>query len=312
MATSNSIDFKSTAQELIHDSAAIVKVIAPGETLSGSNYATCERILNRQLKAYQAKGLNLFTKTEVVIFQGSGSQSYDLSASGDHACNASELIETEIGADEASGQTVITVDSTTGMAASDYIGIEQDDDTIHWTTIVSVDDATTVTISSATTAASTTDNNVYTYTTRLNRPMDIVSARYKNDSGNETKLNKVAREQYFTQNVKSSNGQPNIFYYDPQLNAGKLYVWPVITNLNGYITATAIRTVEDIDSSADNFDFPAEWELAISLNLAVLIGRVLGRSEESIALEQMARDELVDAMMWDNEHTSLHLIPRRD
>lgn len=311
MATSNSVDFKSTKQEMIADAATLVKITRPGEDLSGEDYTFASRTLNRLLKSFQAKGLNLFAKSEVVIFLKSNNRKYSLSAAGDHACLVSDLVETEIGADEALGQTVITVDSTAGMSASDYVGIEQDDNTIHWSTIVSVDDLTTITIAEATTAAATSNNNVYTYTNRINRPMDILSIRYKNDYNNETALNKDARQDYFDRSNKLSLGQANYFYYDPQNDAGELYVYPISTDMSGYLRATVVRVLEDVDNGADNFDFPTEWELAIQLNLAVLLGRALGKTEEALALKEEANLALQEARMWDNEHASLYLIPRQ-
>jgi hypothetical protein len=71
-------------------------------------------------------------------------------------------VDSEIKTGEPSGETVIDVDSTTGMLAGDVIGIELDDGTWDWSTIVSVDDADTVTITDVLTDDVAVDNDVVT------------------------------------------------------------------------------------------------------------------------------------------------------
>ena len=55
-----------------------------------------------------------------------------------------------------------------GCTRSDTILIELDDDTLHSTTIVSVDTSTTLTITTGLASAAADNNNVYTYTLAQN------------------------------------------------------------------------------------------------------------------------------------------------
>lgn len=59
--------------------------------------------------------------------------------------------------------TTMEVDSTTGMLAGDKVGIELDDDTIHWTTIASVTDGDTFELTDGIPAggAAAIDNDIY-------------------------------------------------------------------------------------------------------------------------------------------------------
>ena len=72
-------------------------------------------------------------------------------------------IETTIGADEATGQTIITVDSSTGMSAEEKIAIVLDIGSLHTTTIGSVTNSTTIVIDDALPSKASKDNRVYTY-----------------------------------------------------------------------------------------------------------------------------------------------------
>lgn len=72
-------------------------------------------------------------------------------------------IETTIGADEATGQTTITVASSTGMTAAEKIAIILDIGTIHATTVSSVTNSTTIVIDDALTGKASSGNRVYTY-----------------------------------------------------------------------------------------------------------------------------------------------------
>lgn len=72
-------------------------------------------------------------------------------------------IETTIGADEETGQTTITVDSSTGMAATSRIAIILDNGNLHTTTISSVTNSTTIVIDDALTGKASDGNRVYTY-----------------------------------------------------------------------------------------------------------------------------------------------------
>lgn len=114
---------------------------------------------------------------------------YNLNASsGDEASNNSTVVETTISAAEASGQTVLSVTSSTGMTASDVVLIEMDDGTVHSTTIASVDSATQITVTAATDDTAATGNAVFSFTSKLERPLKIVNARLRDQDGNDREL----------------------------------------------------------------------------------------------------------------------------
>lgn len=99
-------------------------------------------------------------------------------------------------------------------------------------------------------------------TVTANRPIRIAYAYVRNPQNIDILLTQVSKSDYDDIPNKTAAGQPTTFYYDPTLDNGTLYTWPVI-NATGYSVVVAVqRQVEDIASGASstqNFDLPQEW-----------------------------------------------------
>lgn len=306
MATSNSTNFNMTANEIISDAFRLCKVLGVGESLSGDDYSLGLRQLNRMIKSWQAQGIHLWCETEGIVFCDNGQASFQLGGSSPDEATTEE-IKTEIAAAASSGATSLTVDSTSGMAASDKIGIVVDDGTVHWTTIVSVDSSTTLTITTGIDAAAAVDNHVYAYTSDMTRPLDISSVRIENEAGNETILTKLSRADYFNIPDKDKAGLSNSFYFDRQRDFGKLYIWPVPDDGVYRLRVTFSRQIEDFDSSTDNPDLPSEWLDALTYNLAVRLDDYYLGADVDNKLLLKATDLLDGLKGWDSEHSSYKL-----
>jgi len=260
MATSGSINFTMTAADIINRAFSLCGLKQESIPLEAQKLQTGIEHLNMLIKSQSANGIQLWTKTEAVLFLDAGKESYLLGANGDKSCREDDFIATELTADAAATATVLTVSSTTGMAASDNIGIELDDGTRQWTTIVSVDSSTQLTITAGLTSVASTSNSIFTYTTLLERPLEILQARRKKyGEDSEIEIYLISRERYFNQSDKSTEGVVTQAYYSPQLDDGILYVWGTSDSVKRYLTFTFKRTLQDIDSSTNNLDFPQEW-----------------------------------------------------
>ena len=311
MATSGSVDYNRTAEQVIRDALELLQVISPYETLEGNDYSTCLVTLNLMIKAWQAQGLHLWTEQEGVLFLNDDQLSYNLGGtSPDKASD--NIYKTEISTAEASGQTVLSVDSTTSMSVSDQIGVVLDSGAIHWST-VSSKTATTVTIASATTGAAAVGNNVYTYTTALGRPLHISSVRLLSDDDIETELMSLSRMQYFRIPNKTTSGTPTQYFLDKQRTVTKMYIYPVSDNAERRIRFTYKRIMEDIDSSTNDFDFPQEWLACLTYNLAVWVAPKYNLEEKVSAggtsIAAIATQNLQLLKQWDQEHVSLYVRP---
>lgn len=309
MSTSNSVDFNLTAQEIITQAYRKLGVIRTDTVASGSLYSHALINLNAMIKSWQSMGIHLWTESLAYIFITAGQSSYKFGGTSPDRI-ASESIKTELSADEASGETVLSVDDSTNMAAADVVGIELDDGTLQWTTIVSVDSSTQITVTDALTDDASSGNNIYAYTSAVTqRPYKIKSMRLIQDSGSEILMSKLSREQYLNIANKASTAQPTQYYVDRQRDHTRIFVYGTANHAKDRLVVSYSRLIEDFDNSTDDQDFPQEWLEAMYYNLAVRLapehqkeGKI-GSGPGSIAdmamqtLRALAGDDQEDAVL---------------
>lgn len=202
-----------------------------------------------------------------------------------------------------------------GISQGDFIGIQMDDGTLHWD-IVSNEPAhlAGVIISLSLAYSGIPDdaaegNIVYSYTSKSIRPIEILSARLKDNTGSVTSLTRMSSiEDYLLLAQPTNVGTPNSFFYDPGVDNGTLYVWPVPTNMKQVIQCQARMPIYDVDSSAQNCYFPKEWIKAIKLNLAVELCPYFSR-DPSQYLYAEAQKALQEAKRFENRYGTLKFNP---
>jgi hypothetical protein len=311
MSTSGSTDFSLTTNQIVQDILELCQVAGIGDSVPGEDYSSVVRTLNLMIKAWQTEGIQLHTETEAILFLEDGKSKYQLGGSGaDRASN--EIIKTEISADEASGQTTLSVDDSSDMAASDIIGIELDDNTIHWTTISSIPNSTSVIVNSAITDDASSGNNVYAYTTAMGRPINISQARLLKDDGTIIVLQPRSRKEYFSRPNRNATGNPTEYFVDYQRDKTFISFYPVPDNVSSRIELSYRRIVEDFDSSADEPDFQQFAIAAITYNGAVWVGRKYGKDISQTDIGVIATQSLQSLKGYDQERTSLKIRPRID
>lgn len=285
MTTTNSYDFTVSRDNLITDALLHIGVIGEGETPSANAVTEAARLLNMMVKMRSADGMPLWALKRGYILPFTGASSI---ASDSHVVMSYD--HTTIGADEAASQTTITVTSSSAMTAADQIGIEQDDNTVLWTTIASVDDGTTITLDDALTAAASSGNHIYSYTAssqRIQKPLRIMGAsRLEQSSGATTMIEVEDREDYFAISNRTTASVPTLVYYTPEstvltnLDNGQFFVWPRFNNGDYVIEFTYHRPFQDFDAASDNPDFPPAFYLPLMLELAALLGPRYGVPKE--------------------------------
>ena len=312
MAVSGSKNFSITRSDVIATALRRIGVFDEADTVSGDATTTASVALNLMVKEWVADGADIFLRTESTLFLQPDTKSYALST--DHITDS--YVETTLSAAEASGQTVISVTSSTGMTAADFVGIKMDDNTIHWTTIASVDSATQITIDTATDDDAASGNKVYTYTTKSDRPQKLLYAFRSDINGFDTEITIIGENDYRAQSNKSSDGPPVEVWYNPQGNqaTGKLHVWPDDGGKNwDKIVLIAQHLPDDFDASSDNPDFPIEWGNALVWGLAAEIASEYGLTEQEQArLWSIANHKLNKMLDYDSENASVIFALDRD
>ena len=265
MATSGSTDFLLTRNQIITEALALIRVASEEEPLTAAMVEDASRSLNMMVKAWQADGLHLWTKTQGTLFLQQGQQSYVLGpGSTDHATTS--FAQTTLSASAAAGASTISVASASGIATTYYIGIQLDGGTMQWTTVNGAPVGTT--LAAVLTGAAASGNTVFCYQTKIVRPVRIIDAQRRDSEGVDIPVDILERPDYFSQANKASRSYTNQIYYDRQNTNGRLYVWPTAEDVRDTLRFTFERPMDDFDDPENDPDLPPEWLEALVYNLA--------------------------------------------
>lgn len=311
MATSGEVSFTMTALEVVNKAFGKIGVKVAEQALEADEYQDGQDTLNLMIKSWGAQGLHLWTKDEGVLFLDIGKTDYNLGPEGDEACQLDDFIGTTSTAANVATDITVQVPSTAGMEVFDFIGIELDDKTRFWSTILLIDSDTQVTLDNAFLGPSKSGSTVFTFTNLIQRPQRVLSYRRKTfNDDNEIPVISWSRDQYFNQVNKNSTGTVVNAYYSPQLENGRMYVWQTASSINDLVRFTFERPMQDIVDSSDTLDFPVEWLEAIIYNLAArLVDDYDVPPAKGDRVTQKAVSFLDDLLGWDEEMESLNLQP---
>ena len=304
MAVSGSKNFAVTRADIIEGALAKIGEYDAGEAIPGDETKRAAASLNLMVKSWVARGIDIWLRDEITVFLAADQQSYALGT--DHATRTIQG-ETTLSSAAASTVTSLTVTSSSGMTAADNVGVKLNDNTIHWTTIVSVDSATAITITTGLASAAASGKKVYAYTTKAGRPQKIVYAyrRDKNDIDNEVSI--IGESEYMRQSNKGSSGPPVEIWYQPTLTTGTLFVWPVDGGANWDKLMLSVQYLpDDFDAASDNPEFPIEWGDVLVYGLADQLAPEYGLPlRERAFLKQEAEFKLEEALAYDTENASV-------
>lgn len=308
MATSGTSTFATTRNQIINHAARLVGAARPGESIGAGKIGNFEYALNSMVKHWQATGLRVWTISEGVLVPQASQKKYSIgTGSTDHTALESDFFTTVLTADEDAGQTVISVDDTDDIAASDNVGVLMSDGTMHWST-VSSKSSTTITIADALTEDAVTDTVVFTYTTKLVRPLKIeLMRRYDVFTDTQTEIDMVARRDFRELSSPYSVGEFTQAFYDKKLSAGELSFWPVPATIRSIAKFTFRRPIEDFNAAGDNPDLPQEWILCLGFNLAKIMIPEYGVGQQrSAEIKEQAALLYDDVTNFDREDESIN------
>lgn len=312
MATSNSIDLIVNAGDIIQEALEILGVLPEGDAPTQDQIDSSIRTLNFMIKSWQTRKLNLWALQRLYMFPQKNTSEYSLSSSSSTKFT-SQYYQTQTSAASSSGGSTITVDADTNISNADVIGVELDGGTIQWTTVNGAPAANVVTLTDTLTDNVSIDAMVFNYTTVGNRPMRIEEAYRRSYSGStytDIPIDIMSRIEYFELNNKLSDGVINQVYYDPQISAGNLFVWPQTSVETDLLVMWVRRTLADFDATSDDVDFPQEWYMCLAWNLAMWLNTKYGVSNETyMKVVRGAQELLVDAESFDIEDTSIDFQP---
>lgn len=312
-------DFNITAVDLVKSSLRVVGAIEEAETPDASQLQDGIQALNLLIKSWQRQGPHLWRKTEGVLFLNNDQFRYLLGPTGDRSCEETDFIETRMAGAQLSGATSITVDSTAGMVTADTIGVFVNASLRHWTTIVSVDSSTTLTITDGLPANTLDDATVFTFTNLIQRPLRIIHGRRRAGGPNVSEIPTfpLSRGYYFDLTTRATaKGLPVEHHYEPIIQVvngrrnGELFLWPVPNNVDYLFKFTFTKPLSDIDTNSDFSDFPQEWLDALKFNLAKKIMHEYRLPiPERQEIKQEAAETLEGVLDFDRENAPTRIMP---
>jgi hypothetical protein len=266
MTTSGQIIYNPNRDVIIKSALRLIGGYSTGSKPTGDQMEDANEALNLMIKSWQIQGF-LWVKEFVTMFTVKDQRIYDLpGANGATSYNQSNLDGALVITD-----TVLTVNSSAGMAAGDIFGTMLSDNSLDWDTIVSVDSATQVTLTTGLAGAASDNAVVYSYAVAdaLYRPTRIFHSNRLLPCNSEVPLTQMGRDDYQDLTNKKSEGTPVQLYFDPQLATAKLYLWPVPQNATERIVLSVDRPLQVMIDSSNTADLPEEWIEVIKYGLAV-------------------------------------------
>lgn len=294
MATSGSVNYNVNALALLNGAYANIGVLSAERPLSAYQVALGLTKLNLIVKQWQgsndfAAGVKMFSRKRAYVFLQKNQASYSLGSTGDHA--TASYVTTTISATEAAGQTVLSIASEVGITALDNIGIVLDTGFIQWTTVASTG-VGTVTVNSALTSQAAAGNKVFAYTTKMFRPLEILTSSLRASDGTDTPINFMDLYEYESLYNKAEVGDPTKQYYEAQSINGVMYLDLTPEDVTSVIRLVYLAPIEDLDITTDDLSYPQVWyralEAQLSLDLCLPFNRPITDALKTVLTQSLA------------------------
>jgi hypothetical protein len=313
MATSGSVNYTQNTNQIIQGGLRHLGMYSVGRTVSNEIMALAQECLN-DLVLELSLSPHLWTESEGYLFPTIQTAEFSIGpdSTDANAVDKSDAVITRVDGAHSAADTTILVESATGMAISDKIGIVLTNKNIQWTTISNIS-SNTITIASGLTSAASDHGMVYTYTNKINKPMSIDHVRRLHgfDSGStstlqETALGVRSRFEYLDMSNKTQNGTPTSYYTKKARDNMKIFLWPRPSDASYYYTFNYFKRIEDFDNGTDSPDFPAEWIPFLKIALAIRMAPSVGKDQKMESLILLASQYLQKLEGFDSE--TVHMI----
>lgn len=340
MTTSGTVTYRNTRDQIIYGALRLCSAYDPENTSgpTAGQISNASETLNQMVKAWEAKGLQLWERKNAVIFPQKSQGIYVLGSpgpAGDHACLSTPLgsgfVQTTLASSAASGASSIVVTTTSGLSTTGItvtsitnaynIGIELDSGTVQWTTVSGSPSGTTVTLAATLTGAAAAGNQVFCYQTKLIRPLRIIDAfthqlngsgtGYPTSGGSQIPVRIISKEEYNRFGNKAAVGTPIQLAYETQANTGYVYVYPNFLNADQILFIEITKPIEDFNSSSDDFDLPQEWGEVLKFQLAIRLAPEYEVPREKFEqIKELATAAFMFVDNGDQEQASILLQPQ--
>ena len=153
-----------------------------------------------------------------------------------------------------------------------------------------------------------------------NKFLKLTDVVYRDSSGEDTRMEPLARQEYWDlPNKDDTSSMPTQYYYDPQRTQAlsTIYIWPAPDSTGAgsgeTMEVTGQLLFQDIDTAGDgssNIDVPQEWLETITYGLAVRLAPHFGLDMvQRSVLRKEYQQMLQESLSWDTEQESVKFAP---
>jgi hypothetical protein len=285
VTTSSAWSFTVAAADIVREMMLNVGAIGEAEVATAQEYTDCLRKLNMLVKQWMGKqdfapGLKMWTRQRGDLFLGNTKFQYQLGPTGDNwavgvtggAFNQN-YNQTTLTTSAAQGATALTVASSANINVNDFIGVLVGAD-IFWTTVVAAGGgAVNLAGGSGLPGAASAGAYVWNYTTKGQRPVNVLTAVLRDINTNDTPLNPLTLEDYEalpTKQMPTFQADPTAYYYESQIGAstavgsGQFYIdCGGAQDVTKHLHLVYLRPVMDLVNPGDNPEYPQQWYRAL-------------------------------------------------
>jgi|TARA_B110000285_G_scaffold210762_1_gene252881 hypothetical protein len=139
--------------------------------------------------------------------------------------------------------------------------------------------------------------------------IDVLSVVVRRDS-TDYSLGRLSRDNYLTIPNKTTQGRPNQFFVDRQVNPN-LKIWPIPDNSTDVIYYDALTRMDDADTFVNTMDIPFRFYPCLAAGLAYYLS--LKRApDRAQLLKAVYEEEFQRAAEEDRDRASFNVAPKYD
>jgi len=138
--------------------------------------------------------------------------------------------------------------------------------------------------------------------------LDAVIRRDVNGTDTDLQITRIDRNEYLGIPNKETKGRSSQFYVE-RTTTPTVYLWPTPENSTDKFISYRWTRIEDIDAAINDFDLPSRFLPSMVLGLASSLA--LKRNAQKLAiLQPLYETALLNALRYDEDRSSVHLVPR--
>lgn len=317
MTTSGSYSFSVSRDDIIRQALLNIGKLDPDETPNARMTADCATVLNMMCKQWMGKadfapGLKVWTRKRGHVFLSNLTGQYTLGPASTTGWT-NNYTPTTLTAATAAASPVLNVAAATGIATGYYVGVQQTDGSLFWSTVLSVV-GLVVTLNAPLPVGASSGAQIFAFQTIAQQPLYIETAILRDQYLNDIDIRILRTAQDYDMLPNKANpafqSDPTAIYYESGLGqAGTLYIdYGASSDVTKHIVITYMEPVQDFINPTDTPYYPQEWYLALCWGLGKLICPQYNRVWTEL-MESNATAAMTIARHKDAEVTTLFFQP---